>query len=590
MKECWEKNKGKRKRDEKSKGRDKGKKKQKKDEEMNEGAETVEVMFNIEEQLKFDNPSDEGQHFNIDTYSACNMNGINERVAYYNWLADSATTSHITNRRDAFTTYQLILDTSVVGVGNAKVIAEGRGTIELESNYNGHKYIICLKEVLYIPSNHNNLISLGRWDNVGGRYTGGGGVLILITKDGKRVVKGTKVENNLYKMNLKVHYPQANPLKKVAVTPQTYMATEPGQSWETWHKRFRHTSYSRLQKLLDLDLVEGFSVDTRTPKPDCVTCTEAKQTEEPFKKSMNQKTEPGKLTHIDLWGKYDVQSINGNQYYLLFMDDSARYATAEYLKQKSDAVQKVIEYLVHLKTQERAPKAIRIDCSKEFVNETLQSWCHQQGIEIQMTAPYSPSQNGVAERMNRTLVKLARATIKGQKLPEFLWELAVAHAIYLRNHSYTSPLKWKTPYKIWFKRKPSISHLREFGAPVWVLLQGQHKERKMKPKSKQQAYVGYDDGSKSVQYYNAETCKILTFQNYHFLTLPEKESPPEEIEVAPNTPHEEERKASMQPMGTKGNLKRKQPAKEEPLDLDSPRKNCGRHVNYRYLHDPFPDE
>lgn len=92
MKECWEKNKGKRKRDEKSKGRDKGKKKQKKEEETNEGAETVEVVFNIEEQLKFDNPSDEGQHFNIDTYNACNMNGIDERVAYYDWLADSATT------------------------------------------------------------------------------------------------------------------------------------------------------------------------------------------------------------------------------------------------------------------------------------------------------------------------------------------------------------------------------------------------------------------------------------------------------------------------------------------------------------------
>jgi hypothetical protein len=369
------------------------------------------------------------------------------------------------------------------------------------------------------------------------------------------------------------------------------MATEPGQSWETWHKRFGHISYSGLQKLLDLDLVEGFSVDTRTPKPNCVTCTEAKQTEEPFKKSVNRKTEPGELTHIDLWGKYDVQSINGNQYYLLFVDDSARYTTAEYLKQKSDATQKVIEYLVHLKTQGRAPKAIRIDRGKEFVNETLQSWCRQQGIEIQMTAPYSPSQNGVAERMNRTLVELARAMIKGQQLPEFLWELAVAHAVYLRNRSYTSPLKWKTPYEIWVKKKPSVSHLREFGAPVWVLLQGQHKQRKMKPKSKRQAYVGYDDGSKSVQYYNAETRKILTSRNYRFLTLPEKESPPEEIEVAPDTPREGERKASAQPMGTKGDsLKRKRPAEEEPLDLDSPRKTRGRRINYRYLHDPFPDE
>ena len=152
--------------------------------------------------------------------------------------------------------------------------------------------------------------------------------------------------------------------------------------------------------MLDNNLVEGFSINTRTQKPDCIACTESKQTVEPFSKSTEWKTEPGELTHIDLWGKYNIASINGNQYYILFVNDAERFSTTEFLKQKGEASQKVKEYLTHLTTQGRKPKAIRVDRGKEFVNDDLKTWCQQQGIEIHMTVPYSPSQNGVAEWMN----------------------------------------------------------------------------------------------------------------------------------------------------------------------------------------------
>jgi hypothetical protein len=81
--------------------------------------------------------------------------------------------------------------------------------------------------------------------------------------------------------------------------------------------------------------------------------------------------------------------------------------------------------------------------------------------------------------------------------------------VYLWNRSYTRSLD-KTPYEIWKKKKLNVAHLREFEAPVWVLLQGKKEQWKMLPKSKWCAYIGYDDGSKSVKYYNAETQKILT--------------------------------------------------------------------------------
>ena len=74
-----------------------------------------------------------------------------------------------------------------------------------------------------------------------------------------------------------------------------------------------------------------------------------------------------------------------------------------------------------------------------------------------MTAPYSPSQNGVAEQMNRTIVEPARAMLHG--LPEFLWEYTVSHSLYLHNRTYTRTLDNKTPYEMRFKIKPNVSHL-----------------------------------------------------------------------------------------------------------------------------------
>ena len=91
----------------------------------------------------------------------------------------------------------------------------------------------------------------------------------------------------------------------------------------------------------------------------------------------------------------------------MFVDDASRYITVEFLKAKSQASDHVKAYLTYLQNRGRKPQAICVDRGKEFINEDLKSWCHQKGIEINQTAPYSPSQNGIAERMNRTLVELA---------------------------------------------------------------------------------------------------------------------------------------------------------------------------------------
>jgi transposase InsO family protein len=88
---------------------------------------------------------------------------------------------------------------------------------------------------------------------------------------------------------------------------------------------------------------------------------------------------------------------------------------------------------------------MRFNNGKELVNEDTKSWAAQKGITIETMAPYSPSQNGVAEYFNQTLLELARAMLISSGQPTFLWDEAVSHANYLRNRAPTRALQGITP-------------------------------------------------------------------------------------------------------------------------------------------------
>jgi len=312
------------------------------------------------------------------------------RLIYYEWLADLGATSHITHRRDAFDTYEPIPEIPISGVGGVKAHAIGQGNVKLKSECNNRTYILKLKNVLHVPKNKNNLLSLGKWERDGQSYNACDGIISLLTKERESVAKGVKISNDLYKFAFK-HAPR--PVR----SDHAFSTASPSQSWETWHRRFRHVGYSGIKKLLDNQLVEGLQIDMYSLKLDCVACTEAKLSEAPYGPASGRQTKIGELTHMDLWGKYDVASIHGNQYYLLMIDDAARYITVEFLKTKDQAAQRIRNYMTYLKARDRNPCAIHANQGTEFVNQGLREWCHSQGIELQVTAPYSPSQNGVAE-------------------------------------------------------------------------------------------------------------------------------------------------------------------------------------------------
>ena len=128
------------------------------------------------------------------------------------------------------------------------------------------------------------------------------------------------------------------------------------------------------------------------------------------------------------------------------------------MKTKDKAATCVKHYLTKIERQlGKLPKTVRANNGHEYVNHDLIGWCLDEGIELQTTAPYTPEQNGVAERYNRTIIELAHAMIFAQNLPNSLWPEAMSHAAYVRNWAFSRSVPDGTPYQKWTGQKPDLS-------------------------------------------------------------------------------------------------------------------------------------
>jgi len=132
--------------------------------------------------------------------------------------------------------------------------------------------------------------------------------------------------------------------------------------------------------------------------------------------------------------------------------------------------------------------------SKEF-----ESYCEERGICRPLKAPYSPQQNGVAERRNRTILYIGRSMLKSKNMPKEFWAEAAEYAVYILNQCPTRSIRNKTPQEVWTGKKPSVSHLRVFGSIAHAHVQDQ-KRTKLDDKSAKFIFIGYDTAKKVTSY------------------------------------------------------------------------------------------
>jgi hypothetical protein len=346
---------------------------------------------------------DEDSAFMVDTEDVPMNENEEANFSAYSWVADSGTTSHIVNQRSAFKVF-IPEYKKITGIGNTVIEAHGRGMIEMKSRMHQKDIKVTLNDVLYVPTAINNLFSLTRVDEKGGHAIIGNGQITVLDKDRQILACGKHIKRLLLLDAQTIHQTTKN---------SNTIKEDDVDNWEIWHKKYGHIGISGLQRLLKGKLVDGFNVDENLVFPDCEACIQAKHEHNPFPKQAEHRSEiPGELTHTDVWGKSRVTSILGMQYYITFIDDCTRRCTIKYMKTKDEASEKVKEYLTYIERRwEKLPKRLRADNGTEYINKNLISWCNQKGIDIEVTAPYSPPQNGVAERLNKTLLALSRAML-----------------------------------------------------------------------------------------------------------------------------------------------------------------------------------
>ncbi|KAK9052683.1 hypothetical protein SSX86_029313 [Deinandra increscens subsp. villosa] len=343
---------------------------------------------------------------------------------------------------------------------------------------------LALSNVLYVPELHKSLVSGWLLNKFGFRLVFESDKFVL-SKRGMFVGKGY-AQNGMFKLNVMTVKKNIN---KNAST-SAYLI----ESSNVWHGRLGHVNFNSLRRLIKLNHIPASAIE---PNSKCKTCVEAKQTRSSFK-SIERKTKPLDMIHTDVCDLKSVPTRGGNKYFITFIDDSTRYCYVYLLKSKDEAIDKFVLYKTEVENQlNKKIKVIRSDRGGEYVSPFAEV-CAQNCIIHECTAPYSPQQNGIAERKNRTLKEMMNAMLISSGLSEDMWGEAILSANYLLNKI---PLKNKdvTPYELWMGREPSYKYLRVWGCLAKVVVPPP-KAQKIGPKIVDCVFIGYAQHSSAYRF------------------------------------------------------------------------------------------
>lgn len=414
------------------------------------------------------------------------------------WYVDSGCSNHMSSAKSMFRELNESLK-SKVRLGDGKQLeVEGRGTIAIKTEQGNTKL---LYDVQYVPNLAHNLLSVGQLINSGYSVLFENDLCLICDKKSKEVVvKIVMGRNRMFPLDLSGNVSKA-------------LTVRGDDDAKLWHLRYGHLNVQGLKLLSSKDMVQGLPKIGELEL--CEGCLYGKQSKGPFPNGRAWRaSESLELLHADLCGPMQTVSLGGSRYFLLITDDYSRMSWVYFLKAKSEAFEnfKIFKAMVE-KQSGLCVKALRTDRGGEFLSNEFITFCEEHGIRRELTASYTPEQNGVAERKNRTVVEMARSMLKARGVPNNFWCEAVATAVYILNVSPTKAVMNMTPFEAWRGKKPSVSHLRVFGCTAYALVD---LRSKLDDKSMKCVFIGYATQSKAYRLYNPLTGKIVVSRNVVF--------------------------------------------------------------------------
>lgn len=411
------------------------------------------------------------------------------------WYIDSGASVHLTARQDWIKNVIPAKVPEIVVANHTRVPAKCSGEVMITTIVGNRKYDIPVNDVLCVPDLTTNLLSVSQLIKNGNSLSFEDNCCTVFNKQ-KEIVAIADLVNGMYKLNI--------------FKSEKCLLAQTAISGEVWHRRFGHINSDYLNKMQN-GLVNGLCLQGQVQLglKNCKVCCEGKQTRLPFKHKGTRAKKLLELVHTDVCGPMETRSLGGSKYFVVFEDDFSRMAFVYFIKSKDEVFCcfKQFKSMAENQTNQKI-KVLRSDNGGEFCSREFEGFLKSSGIIHQKTNAYTPEQNGVSERLNRTIVEKAKCLLFDGGIEKRFWAEAVNTAVYLRNRSLAAGLQ-VTPYELWSGRRPDVSNLRIFGSPVMVHVP---KERRLKwdKKSIKCVLVGYDEFTKGYRVFDPVKNKITT--------------------------------------------------------------------------------
>ena len=423
------------------------------------------------------------------------------------WYIDSGATQHMTSSKKFMSNYKNISPIDIHLADQRIVSAIGMGDILMKSTVNGKLGL--LREVLYVPELEHNLFSVSMFTKSGNEVIFTANTCKMLKSTGEIFKIGEKLWTSLYELLMK---PIPNSEKHV----NTCLVAREHVS--LWHQRLGHINEQRIGELVRNKYIGDLDMKHISNIPFCEACAIGKITRVKFQNESSARI--GDIleeVHSDVCGPMRTPTFSGKKYFVTFTDNTSKFCWVYLLQSKSEVFQKFkIFYNFVTNLTGKRIKTLRSDNGGEYVSKRFKEFCENYGILQKFTPRYTPELNGVAERMNRTLVESGRCMLEHANLGNKFWGEAIMTANFLRNRCPTRSLhRGTTPYEIFYGKKPLLQNLKVFGCIAYAHIPSQLRS-KWDAKAKKCIFLGYSEHEKAYRLLDISNSEIIISRDVKF--------------------------------------------------------------------------
>jgi len=350
------------------------------------------------------------------------------------WYLDTGCSNHMCGDKKMFFDLDETYNNTVKFGDDSIVSVMGKGTVAIHPKGTS---VQTISNVLYVPELKTNLLSAGQLQEKGYEISIKGGICRIQDEKLGLIAEVKMTGNRMF------------PLYLHNTTNSCFSARLKEEAW-LWHFRYGHLNFGGLRTLYKKEMVEGLP-QISAPLEICEDCVVSKQhrAQFPQRKSWRAKS-PLALVHSDICGPISPISNGGKRYIITFIDDFSRKIWVYFLQEKSEAFAafKNFKALVE-KDGGNQIKVLRTNRDGEYNSLEFIDFCVKHGIKRQLTAAYTPQQNGVCERKNRTILNMVRSLLRGSGIPKSFWPEVVNWSIHILNRSPTLAVQNMTPEEAW---------------------------------------------------------------------------------------------------------------------------------------------